>query len=117
MHQPHQFELSVGPAAGVIDRVVGVCRARRCPIVALHYKAADVHAPGVLRVVVDAPPTRTRLLERRLRALVDVLAVESRAPGAPATAAPEERAAVGPLQATAAREGRAAVGPLQATAG
>jgi acetolactate synthase small subunit len=86
MHQPHVFELTVGPQAGVIDRIVGLCRARRCRIVALHYLAADAHAPGVVRLAVSAPAARTRLLGERLRALVDVLGVEDATPGAPARA-------------------------------
>jgi acetolactate synthase small subunit len=88
MHQPHVLELTVGPEPGVIDRVVGVCRARRCRIVALHYVAADVHAPGTVRLIVSAPASRVRALEHRLGTLVDVLAVGD---AARAIAAPPRR--------------------------
>jgi acetolactate synthase regulatory subunit len=76
MHHAHHLELTVGPEPTVIDRVVGVCRERRCRIVGLHYVAADAHAPGVVRLAVVAPPARVRLLGDRLAGLVDVRAVD-----------------------------------------
>ena len=43
---------------------------------ALHFLAADLHAPGAVRLSVSAPPARVDLLAARLATLVDVRAVE-----------------------------------------
>jgi acetolactate synthase regulatory subunit len=76
MHHTHHLHLTVGPEPGVLDRIVGACRARRCVILALHFLAADAHAPGAVRLSVSAPPARVDLLAARLAGLVDVRAVE-----------------------------------------
>ncbi len=76
MRHTHHLHLTVGPEPGVLDRIVGVCRARRCVILALHFLAADAHAPGAVRLSVSAPPARVDLLAARLAGLVDVRAVE-----------------------------------------
>jgi acetolactate synthase regulatory subunit len=75
MNSSHRLELSVAAAPLVVDRVVSVCRARRCPIVALDFQAGDRHRSGSIALTVDANGARARLLEDRLAALADVLAV------------------------------------------
>ena len=75
MHHIHHLELTVGDAPLMLDRIVSLCRARRCTIVALRFEAADRHRPGRALVTVDADARRVRLAIQRLAAMPGVLAV------------------------------------------
>ncbi|MEA2323401.1 MAG: hypothetical protein QOD81_3251 [Solirubrobacteraceae bacterium] len=76
MHPTHHLELTVGDTPLVLDRIVSLCRARMCTIVALHFEAADRHRPGRVSVTLRAAPARVRLAAERLAGLVGVQAVE-----------------------------------------
>jgi acetolactate synthase regulatory subunit len=76
MHDTHHLELTLTGAPIVLDRVVSLCRARRCTIVALHFEAGDRHRPGRASVTVRAPARMVRLAAERLAGLPDVLSVE-----------------------------------------
>ena len=75
MHQTHHLELTVTDAPLVLDRIVSVCRARRCAIRALRYEAADRHRPGRVIATIEADAPRARLATQRLAAMPGVLAV------------------------------------------
>jgi acetolactate synthase small subunit len=71
----HHLELTVADTPLVLDRVVSLCRARRCAIVALRFAAADRHRPGRVLVALEADATRARLVTQNLAAMPGVLAV------------------------------------------
>jgi acetolactate synthase small subunit len=71
----HHLELTVADTPLVLDRVVSVCRARQCAIVALRFEAADRHRPGRLLATVEADARRLRIVTQRLLAVPGVLAV------------------------------------------
>jgi acetolactate synthase small subunit len=71
----HHLELTVADTPLVLDRIVSLCRARRCTIVALRFEAADRHRPGRLLATVEADAKRLRIVTGRLLALPGVLAV------------------------------------------
>ena len=75
MHHTHHLELTVTDTPLVLDRIVGVCRARRCAIAALRFEAADRHRPGRVLVTIEADASRARLATQRLAAMPGVLAV------------------------------------------
>jgi acetolactate synthase small subunit len=79
VHHTHHLELTVADAPLVLDRIVSVCRARRCAISALRFEAADRHRPGRVLVTVEADATRARLAVPRLAAMPGVLAVATSA--------------------------------------
>jgi acetolactate synthase regulatory subunit len=83
-HHTHHLELVVADAPLVLDRVVSLCRARRCTIRSLRFEAADRHRPGRVLLTLQAETPRARLAAQRLRALPDVLAVAHRGAAAPA---------------------------------
>jgi acetolactate synthase regulatory subunit len=84
MRQTHHLELTVADTPLVLDRVVSVCRARQCTIVALRFEAADRHRPGRVAMTVEGAPRLVALAARRLRGLAGVLAVaHASAPGRP----------------------------------
>jgi acetolactate synthase regulatory subunit len=73
MYQSHHFELTVAADdAMALERIVGLCRARRCPIVALEFVAAQPHRTGELQLTVEARGDRARLLAHLLSGLVGV---------------------------------------------
>ncbi|MEA2288906.1 MAG: hypothetical protein QOD55_903 [Solirubrobacteraceae bacterium] len=76
MHQTHHLELTVSDAPLVLDRIVSLCRARQCAVVALHFEEADRHRPGRVSVTLRAAAQQARLAAERLSGLVDVQAVE-----------------------------------------
>jgi acetolactate synthase small subunit len=71
----HHLELTVADTPLVLDRIVSLCRARRCRIVALRFEAADRHRPGRAAATIEADGRRARLAAQRLAALPGVLAV------------------------------------------
>jgi acetolactate synthase small subunit len=75
MHHTHHLELTVADAPLMLDRVVSLCRARRCTITALRFEAADRHRPGRVILTIEADAVRARLAVQRLRALPGVLSV------------------------------------------
>jgi acetolactate synthase small subunit len=75
VHHTHHLELTVADTPLVLDRVVSVCRARRCAIGALRFEAADRHRPGRVLVTIEADARRARLATQRLAAMPGVLAV------------------------------------------
>lgn len=75
MHHTHHLELTVADTPLVLDRIVSVCRARQCAIVALRFEAADRHRPGRVLVTIEADAARARLATQRLAAMPGVLAV------------------------------------------
>jgi acetolactate synthase small subunit len=77
VHQTHRLELTVTAEPTVLDRIVGLCRARQCPIVSLHFQAPGRHRPGRLTVGFTADERRARLVTERLASLVDVIDVRS----------------------------------------
>jgi hypothetical protein len=80
VHHPHvhHLELTVDDAPLVLDRIVSLCRARRCAITALRFDAADRHRPGRVRVTFEADARHARIASGRLAALPGVLAVAHR---------------------------------------
>ena len=74
-HDHHHLEMTVADTPLVLDRIVGLCRARRCAIVALRFEAADRHRPGRVLATVHGDTRRVRLVVQRLAALPGVLAV------------------------------------------
>jgi acetolactate synthase small subunit len=77
----HHLEITVADAPLVLDRIVSLCRARRCTIGALRFEAADRHRPGRVLVTIDADSTRVRLVTQKLAAMPGVLAVAHRGEG------------------------------------
>ena len=75
MRHTHHLELTVADAPLVLDRIVSVCRARQCTIVALRFEAADRHRPGRVLATLEADAKRARLAAQRLAATPGVLAV------------------------------------------
>jgi acetolactate synthase small subunit len=75
VHHTHHLELTVADTPFVLDRVVSVCRARRCAILALRYEAADRHRPGRVLATLAADGQRLRLATQRLASMPGVLAV------------------------------------------
>ena len=75
MRHTHHLELTVTDTPLVLDRIVSVCRARRCAILALRYEAADRHRPGRVLATIEADAQRARLATQRLAAMPGVLAV------------------------------------------
>jgi acetolactate synthase regulatory subunit len=71
----HHLELTVADTPLVLDRIVSVCRGRRCAIVALRFEAADRHRPGRALVAIEADATRARLATQNLAAMPGVLAI------------------------------------------
>jgi acetolactate synthase small subunit len=71
----HHLELTVADMPLVLDRIVSLCRARQCAIVALRFEAADRHRPGRVHATIEADARRARLAARRLLALPGVTAV------------------------------------------
>jgi acetolactate synthase small subunit len=82
VHHTHHLELTVADAPLVLDRVVSLCRARRCTITALRYEAADRHRPGRVLVTVEGDATWARVVTQRLAGMPGVLAVATSAPSA-----------------------------------
>jgi hypothetical protein len=80
VHHTHHLELTVTDAPLMLDRIVSLCRSRRCTITALRYEAADRHRPGRVLVTIEADATRARLATQRLAAMPGVLAVATSAP-------------------------------------
>jgi hypothetical protein len=79
VHQVHHLELTVTGDAAVLGRIAGLCRARRCEVVFLRFRAADRHRPGAVSLSFAADARRARLVTARLAALVEVTAVEGEA--------------------------------------
>jgi acetolactate synthase small subunit len=75
VHHTHQLEMTVAGTPLVLDRIVTLCRARQCTIVALRFEAADRHRPGRVLATVRAEARQVRLVAQRLAALPGVLAV------------------------------------------
>jgi hypothetical protein len=75
VHHTHHLELTVTDTPLVLDRIVSVCRARRCAILALRFEAADRHRPGRVLATLEADSRRARLATQRLAAMPGVLAV------------------------------------------
>jgi acetolactate synthase small subunit len=75
VHHTHHLELTVTDTPLVLDRIVSVCRARRCAILALRYEAADRPRPGRVLATIEADAQRARLATQRLAAMPGVLAV------------------------------------------
>jgi acetolactate synthase small subunit len=71
----HHLELTVADMPLVLDRIVSLCRSRRCAIVALRFEAADRHRPGRVLVTIEADTTRARLVTQKLAAMPGVIAV------------------------------------------
>jgi acetolactate synthase small subunit len=71
----HHLELTVADMPLVLDRIVSLCRARQCTIVALRFEAADRHRPGRVSATLEADGRHMRLAAQRLRALPGVIAV------------------------------------------
>jgi acetolactate synthase small subunit len=67
-------------APEALVRVLGVLSRRGCTLARVDYAATDRHRPGRLVIAYDAPAGRTDRTVERLRALVDVLAVEPLGP-------------------------------------
>ena len=63
------LKLRVRPRPDVLNRIVSTCRQRRVEIIALSYTGRE------LSLSVSGDEERTRRIERRLAALVDVLEV------------------------------------------
>ena len=78
MHHTHHLELTVTDTPLMLDRIVGVCRARQCTIAALRFEAADRHRPGRVLVTIAGDARRARLATQRLAAMPGVLAVAYR---------------------------------------
>jgi acetolactate synthase small subunit len=81
VHHTHHLEVTVADTPLVLDRIVTLCRARQCPIVALRFEAADRHRPGRVLATVRADARRARVVIQRLAALPGVLAVAVDASG------------------------------------
>jgi acetolactate synthase regulatory subunit len=81
----HHLELTLVPTDPMaLERVLVLCRARRCPIVALRFDADD--EGGRVLLTVDGEPGRLALLTHRIDALIGVRTtapVGSAAPAAP----------------------------------
>jgi acetolactate synthase regulatory subunit len=75
VHHTHHLELTVADTPLVLDRIVSVCRGRRCTIVALRFEAADRHRPGRVSATIEADRSRARLAVQRLAGVPGVLAV------------------------------------------
>jgi acetolactate synthase small subunit len=75
VHHTHHLEMTVADTPLVLDRIVTLCRARQCTIVALRYEAADRHRPGQVLATLRADARRARVVIQRLAALPGVLAV------------------------------------------
>ena len=75
MHQTHHLELTVADTPLVLDRIVSLCRTRRCAIAALRFEAADRHRPGRVLMTIEADATRARLATHNLASMPGVLAV------------------------------------------
>lgn len=75
MRHTHHLELTVADTPLVLDRVVSLCRARQCTIVALRFEAADRHRPGRVLATIEADMKRARLAAQRLAGTPGVLAV------------------------------------------
>ena len=82
MRHTHNLELTVTDTPLVLDRVVAICRARRCAIVTLRFAAADRHRPGRVHVTIEADARRARLATQKLASLPGVLAVAAIGAGA-----------------------------------
>jgi acetolactate synthase small subunit len=67
--------MTVADTPLVLDRIVTLCRARQCAIVALRYEAADRHRPGRVLATLRGDARRARVVIQRLAALPGVLAV------------------------------------------
>jgi acetolactate synthase regulatory subunit len=81
VHHTHRLELTVTAAPLVLDRIVSVCRARRCAITALRFEAADRHRPGRVLVTIEADAAQARVATQRLSGMPGVLAVAHRGAG------------------------------------
>ena len=75
MHHTHHLEMTVADTPLVLDRIVTLCRARQCAIVALRYEAADRHRPGRVLATLRGDARRARVVIQRLAALPGVLAI------------------------------------------
>jgi acetolactate synthase small subunit len=71
----HHLELTVADTPLVLDRIVSLCRTRRCTIAGLRFEAADRHRPGRVLATIEADATRARLAMHNLAAMPGVLAV------------------------------------------
>ena len=71
----HHLELTVADTPLVLDRIVSLCRTRRCAIAALRFEAADRHRPGRVLMTIEADATRARLAKHNLASMPGVLAV------------------------------------------
>jgi acetolactate synthase small subunit len=80
-HHTHHLDLTVADTPLVLDRIVSLCRARQCTIVALRFEAADRHRPGRVRVTLAADTRRARIVIQRLAASPGVLAIAHRGAG------------------------------------
>ncbi|MEA2380872.1 MAG: hypothetical protein QOH72_843 [Solirubrobacteraceae bacterium] len=75
MRHTHHLEVTLADTPLVLDRIVSLCRARQCAIVALRFEAADRHRPGRVHATIEADARRARLAALRLLALPGVTAV------------------------------------------
>ena len=77
MPSTHSLELVVTDGLFVLDRIVSVCRSRRCTVLWLRFDAADRHRSGRVSLGLRADERRARLATRHLAELVEVLDVSS----------------------------------------
>jgi acetolactate synthase regulatory subunit len=77
MPSTHSLELVVTDGPVVLDRIVSVCRSRRCTVLWLRFHAADRHRSGRVSIGLRADERRARLATRHLAELVEVLGVSS----------------------------------------
>jgi acetolactate synthase small subunit len=75
VHHTHHLELTVADTPLILDRIVSLCRARRCTIAALRFEAADRHRPGRVRLTLEADARHVRIVIQRLAGAPGVLAV------------------------------------------
>ena len=75
MRQTHHLDLTLAATPLVLDRVVSLCRARQCAIVALRYESADRHRPGRVSLTLEGTSRMARIVTQRLAATPGVLAV------------------------------------------
>ena len=75
MRQTHHLDLTLADTPLVLDRVVSLCRARQCTILALRYETADRHRPGRVSLTLAGTSRMARIVVQRLAALPGVLAV------------------------------------------
>jgi acetolactate synthase small subunit len=80
MSRHRQLSVECRDRPRALQRVVAVCEGRRCPIVALDWRAGDRHRPAHLVITVTGDERQTARLRHWLEALVEVRRVVELAP-------------------------------------